>query len=131
MKTFRHYISLFVFAAVLSAVMAACIKNDLPYPRIPQRITSIAAVGQSRDAYIDSLAQDVTIYLEETTDIENVRFSEFTLSPGGESDVNLLEGTYNLSQPLHITVSRYQTYNWTIVAKQDIERYFSIEGQVG
>lgn len=131
MKTFRHYISLIAFTAVLSAVMAACIKNDLPYPRIPQRITSIAAEGQSRDAYIDSLAQDVTIYLEETTDIENVRFSEFTVSPGGESDINLLEGTYDLSHPLLITVSRYQTYNWTIVAKQDIERYFSIEGQVG
>lgn len=112
-------------------VMTGCIKNDLPYPRITQTITSLAAVGQSRDAYIDSLGLRATVYLEETTDIENVRFSEFSVSVGGESDINLLEGTYNLSKPLFLTLTRYQSYIWEINAIQNIERYFTVAGQVG
>ena len=111
--------------------MAACIHNDLPYPKITQTITSLAAQGQSREAYIDSLGLRATIYLEETTDIENVKFSEFTVSAGGEADINLLEGSYNLTSPLFVSITRYQTYIWEINAVQNISRYFSVEGQVG
>lgn len=112
-------------------IFSSCIKNDLPYPRIPQTITSLAAVGQSRDAFIDSLGLIATIYLEETTDIQNVKFSEFAVSEGGESDINLLEGTYDLEQPLYLTITRFQTYVWQIEAVQNIERYFTVENQVG
>lgn len=111
--------------------LCGCIKNDLPYPTITQTITSLSAVGESRDAYIDSLGLKATIYLEETTDIQNVRFDKFTVSYGGESDINLLEGTYDLQQPLFIEITRYQTYIWEINAVQNIERYFTVEGQVG
>ncbi len=111
--------------------LASCIKNDLPYPRIQQNITSLAAEGQSRDALIDSVSLEAVVYLKETTDIENVRFSEFTISEGGESDVDLLQGTYNLSFPLYVTLSRFQRYKWEIRAEQNIERYFSVEGQIG
>lgn len=113
------------------STLTGCIHNDLPYPKITQTITSLAAVGQSRDAYIDSLGLKATVYLEETTDIQNVKFSEFTVSPGGEADVNLLEGSYDLQQPLFISISRYQTYIWEINAIQNIERFFNVEGQVG
>ncbi len=116
---------------ILCMGMAGCIKNDLPYPHIQQNISSLAAVGQSRDASIDSTSLEAKIYLEETTDIENVRFSEFTISGGGESDVNLLEGTYDLSLPLYIELTRFQSYKWEISAEQNIERYFNVEGQIG
>jgi hypothetical protein len=121
----------FILLALMAAVMTACIKNDLPYPKIQQNITAIKAVGESRDAYIDSLGLYVTLYLKETTDIENVAFSEFEISPGGESDMNLLEGTYDLSRPLVVSLTRFQTYNWEIRAVQNIERYFNVEGQIG
>ena len=111
--------------------ITGCIHNDLPYPKITQTITSLAAVGQRRDAYIDSLGLTATIYLEETTDIEKVRFSEFTVSTDGVPDINLLEGTYDLSRPLYLSITRYQTYLWEIIAVQNIERYFSVSGQVG
>ncbi|MDE6298964.1 MAG: PCMD domain-containing protein, partial [Muribaculaceae bacterium] len=52
-------------------------------------------------------------------------------SEGGESDINLLEGSYNLTSPLHLILSRYQDYSWQISAVQNIERYFSVEGQIG
>lgn len=116
---------------MLAILMVGCIKNDLPYPRIPQRILAIAAEGQSRDAYIDSLAYEVNIYLEETTDIRNVRFTEYVISEGGESDPNLLDGSYDLSRSLFVTLSRFQEYTWEIVAHQEIERYFEVEGEIG
>lgn len=112
-------------------LMAACIKNDLPYPRIPQKILAIAAEGQLRPAYIDSLAYEVTIYLEETTDIQNVRFTEYRISEDGTSEPDLLQGTYDLERPLFVTLTRYQEYDWEIKAEQDIPRYFQVEGEIG
>lgn len=113
------------------AGLTGCIHNDLPYPKITQTITTLAVEGQSRDAYIDSLGLRATVYLEETTDIENVRFSQFTVSSGGESDIDLLEGSYDLSKPLFLTITRFQSYIWEINAVQNIERYFTVAGQVG
>lgn len=115
----------------LIASLSSCIKNDLPYPKIQQNITALAAVGQSRDAQIDSLGLEATVYLEETTDIENVSFSQFSVSQGGTPDIDLLDGTFNLTKPLVVSITRFQTYNWEISAVQNIERYFSVEGQIG
>lgn len=131
MMNISRYFPHILLSLFFIALAAGCIKNDLPYPRIQQNITSLAAVGESRVAYIDSLALEAVVYLEETTDIQNVRFSKFTVSAGGEADVNLLEGTYDLSRPIYVAVSRYQTYDWEISAVQKIERYFSVSGQVG
>lgn len=116
---------------LFSIALAGCIKNDIPYPRIEQNILSLAVEGESKSAYIDSVTLVATVYLEETTDIENVRFTEFTISPGGTSDLDLLDGTWDLSRPLVVTLSRFQEYNWKIEAVQNIERYFQVEGEVG
>lgn len=129
-SSLRGFARVSVIAAA-ALLLQCCIKNDIPYPRIPQMILAIAAEGQSRDAYIDSIAFEVNVYLEETTDIENVRFSEYVISPDGTSDPNLLDGTYNLSEPLFVTLSRYQDYTWQINAIQEIERYFEVSGELG
>ena len=126
----KNILYLFIVIGILYG-LSGCIKNDLPYPRITQTITSLAAVGQSRDAFIDSLGLKATVYLEETTDIQNVKFDQFTVSPGGEADINLLEGSYDLSSPLFLSIKRYQTYIWEINAVQNIGRYFTVTGQVG
>jgi hypothetical protein len=42
-----------------------------------------------------------------------------------------LVGEHDLSQTLHVTLSIYQDYDWTIVTNQPIERYFTVAGQVG
>lgn len=129
----RHRIVplLILVISTLVVCFSGCIKNDLPYPKIVQNITSIAVVGESKSAFIDTLTREATVYLDETTDIENVRFSEFTVTPGAETDLDLLQGTYNLTTPLNISITRYQSYNWEIRAVQNIERYFSVEGQIG
>ncbi len=112
-------------------VPAGCIHNDLPYPRIPQNITAITAVGESKSAYIDSIAFEVNLYLDETVDIENVRFSEYRITPGASSTPNLLEGTYDFTTPVYVTLSRFQDYDWELIAHQDITRYFQVAGEVG
>lgn len=128
MKVILRYLGFFISFVCM---FTACIHNDLPYPNITQTITEIAVEGQSREPFIDSLDLKVTLYLEETTDIENVKFTQFHVSVDGESDLNLLEGTYDLSKPLFVTITRFQSYVWEIVAEQTITRYFTVEGQVG
>lgn len=119
------------FCSLMLSGLPSCIKNDLPYPRLEQFITSIAAEGQSRDALIDSTDFKATVFLGETVDIQKVKFTKFSVTPGATSDPNLLEGTYDLSTPITVKVSRYQEYDWTVSAIQEIERYFTIAGQVG
>lgn len=117
----------------LAMLMAAggCIENDLPYPKVPQNILSLAASGELSPARIDSADYTATVYLEEETDIQAVVFTDFTYTPGAECDKNLLEGTWDLSVPITIELSRYQSYQWMISAQQNIERYFTIAGQIG
>lgn len=116
---------------VLLALMAGCIKNDLPYPKIPQYILSIAADGEDRPAVIDSVGFKATVYLDETADIWNVRFTEYTYTEGASSDPDLLDGTYDLSKPVVVTLERYQTYQWIVEAVQTITRSFEVKGQIG
>lgn len=110
---------------------AGCIKNDLPYPRISQNIISLAAEGESKPAVIDSTKYMATVYLEETVDIRNVVFSEFECTPGATADPNLLEGSYDLSSPIVVKLSRYQDYSWVVKAEQNIVRYLTVAGQIG
>lgn len=116
---------------VFLLAFAGCIKNDLPYPRIQQNITSLRAVGESKTALIDSAECSATVYLDEVTDIQSVSFSEFAVSPGGTADPDLSQGVYNLSSPIVVSITRFQTYQWLVKAVQEIERYFTIEGQIG
>jgi hypothetical protein len=128
MKNFKVIICA---ASLFAFLLAGCIKDDIPYPRIAQKIVAIAAEGQYQSAYIDSIAYEATLYLDETVDIQNVKFTEFRISDEGSSDTNLLEGTYNLTKSMFITLSRYQDYTWEIKAVQNIERYFAVDGEIG
>lgn len=119
------------FIALFLLAVAGCIKNDLPYPKIQQNIVSLQAVGESKAAAIDSANLNAVVYLDEKTDIMAVSFDKFTVSEGGVADPDLSEGTYDLSHPIVVNITRYQSYQWLIRAVQDIERYFTIEGQIG
>lgn len=119
------------FLPAVAVALTGCIENDIPYPRIPQYILSIAAEGETSPATIDDASYQVTLTLDETTDIQAVSFTDYTYTEDATSSLDLLEGSYDLTKPLVVTLSRYQSYQWTIEAKQTIERYFSVEGQVG
>lgn len=127
LKCFYHLLIVGVF----SMMFVMCIKNDLPYPRIQQNITALVAEGELKPAVIDSANLTATVYLDEQTDIRNVRFSTFEITDGAEASPVLSDGTYDLSSPVVVKVSKYQTYEWVVNAVQDIERYLSVRGQIG
>ena len=128
MNRLSQYISGFLlFAAFLSV---GCIKNDLPYPVVELQITSLAADGLIGDPVIDEVNRQVVLTLAEQTDIENVTISAVSYSENATPSMEVI-GTHDLRAPLHVTLSLYQDYEWTIHAQQTIERYFTVEGQIG
>lgn len=112
------------------AVAAGCIENDIPYPVVECLIESIEAEGLAGSAAIDYTSRRVVLPLLETTDIRNVGITDVTLTEGAEPSVELI-GRHDLRNPLYVTLSLYQSYQWSIEASQSIERYFTVEGQVG
>lgn len=127
MRQSSHILSVIL----LLLTLCGCIKNDIPYPRIEQKILTLTAEGQQGAAIIDEKALTADIVLNEDVDIRAVRFNDFTYTDGAESSVNLLEGTYDLTKPIKVTLTRYQSYEWIISATQEVQRYFTIAGQVG
>ncbi len=131
-KVFSNtYIYSAIAAFIAALASTSCIHNDLPYPKIPQNILSIAAKGELNPARIDSTDYTVKIFLEEEVDIQAVQFTQFTYSPDATCDKNLLEGTWDLSIPMTVELTLYQSYQWMISAEQNIERYFTVAGQIG
>ena len=61
----RLYISL-AGAMLLLVAMCGCIKNDLPYGKVPLSITAFSVSGQTGDAVISDKDLTVTVNLEET-----------------------------------------------------------------
>lgn len=115
----------------MAVAVTSCIKNDIPYPVIQANITSIAADGQSAEADIDSTSRVVTLFFPEEANIYAVKISSYTLTPKAYIAAGSLENPLDLSSTYNLTVALYQDYEWTISASQNIERRFSVEGQMG
>ena len=112
------------------ALMCSCIKNDIPYPRIQVVFTSFKAEGIIGEPKIDTKTQTVTLTLEEQTDIRNVHILDYAITEGATISEDIA-GKNDLTQEKFVTLSLYQEYDWAIAAKQEIERYFAVEGQIG
>ena len=128
MIKFRLYISIVFFAVAM--LLGGCIKNDLPYPVVEMQIKALSAEGLIGEPLIDESNRSVTLTLAEQTDIENVNITAVEYSENATASMSLV-GTHDLRAPLHLTLSLYQDYEWTIQAEQTIERYFTVEGQIG
>ena len=120
----------FTLFSLIAVLFAGCIENDIPLPVIHPRITAIDAEGVS-DVYINSERQEVVLTLEEQTDIENVTIRSVSFADEQTRASWDLTGTHDLSNKLSVTLSIFQDYVWTISAEQSIERYCTVEGQVG
>lgn len=127
MKILRFPAIILLFAACLGS----CIKNDIPYARIQANILEIEAEGQSAGAVIDSLNLSVNFYFPENVDIANVRIASYKLAEGVSVVGDSLSVPLDLTTPLTITLRLYQDYDWTLIANQTIERYFSVANQIG
>lgn len=87
--------------------------------------------GQDNGTAIDSINRTVTVYLPEEVDIQNVVVTDYTVSSGGEVVSPDLAEPLDLSKPVLATLHLYQDWTWTIQADQNIERHFTVNGQVG
>lgn len=122
-----------LLAIAAIAVVAGCLENNIPYPHIQANFTAFKVSDAARDAVIDTVTRTVTVYLSDAADIENVIVEEYALSPAEVewSDSSQYLSGIDMSRQLQTTLSLYQDYSWTIKAVQDIERYFTVEQQVG
>lgn len=130
MKMTRHILSLAACAVALSMLLCGCLKNDIPYPTITAKFISMSAEGEVSGAVIDDASRKVTLTLGESVDLTNVRILAYSVTEGADVSANLSQGI-DLTSPYKVTLSLYQDYVWTIVGNQEIERYFTVEGQVG
>ena len=131
-----------VLPCVLAA-LAACIKNDIPYPLVELRIADIEGEGFSVSENNPAL-REITLRLDERTDIRNVRIDKATYDAvihsvkldkeevlGRMRRSQELVGTFDMYTPIYTTLSLYQDYEWTVRAEQTIERRFAVAGQIG
>ena len=120
-----------VIAGAVALILGACIHNDIPFPRIQANLLTFEAEGTSRAAETDSLTRMISLTFPEEADIYNVHVKGYTMTPGAHIvGADTLE-VIDLSAPRYVTLRLYQSYIWTIRAIQNIERYFTVEGQVG
>ena len=137
----KRYLTALLAAAALLA--QSCIKNDIPYPEVEINITGVEGRGFTV-ASIDATTRTVTLSLEEQTDMGAVEIDKVTLGVVSHStsltneellaqvrSSRELTGTFDLRTPLYVTLSLYQSFEWSIVAEQNIERRFSVAGQIG
>ncbi len=114
---------------VVAASLSSCIKNDIPYPVVDLSITDIQGVGFTM-RNVDYSTRTVTLELDETTNIESVEITNVSYTPDAELSMPLI-GSFDMRYPIEVTLSLYQEYKWSIVAEQNIERTFVVQGQIG
>lgn len=111
--------------------LVSCISNDIPYPVLIPNITSLEVAG-SEQVDIDFAKRTVTVHFSETTDLRNVNIRSVEFDQEMTTSSLEIVGTHDLSKnPLVFTLTTYNEYEWRIVAVRDIERYFTVNGQVG
>ena len=110
--------------------LAGCITNDLPYPVVVPHVTSMEVDG-AENVTIDYAKQVITIYLKENVDLRTVSITSFDLDQEIATVSMDLVGVHDLTSPMHFQLTTYDEYDWKVVAVREIERYFTISGQVG
>ena len=119
-----------LYIIVMTLTLAGCISNDLPYPVVVPHVTSMEVDG-AKNVSIDYAKQVITVYLNEDVDLRTVSITSFEL----DQDIAMvsvgLVGVHDLTSPLHFKLNTYDEYDWKVVAIREIERYFTVSGQVG
>ena len=122
----KHYI---VILAALTA-LCSCIENDIPYPIVELEVTDIAVEGAIGEPTIDRFNRTISFELAEHIDIQNVKITKFEYSQGATLSRDMV-GSFDMRYPQSVVLSLYQDYEWVITATQNIERQFSVVGQIG
>ncbi|MCI6112211.1 MAG: PCMD domain-containing protein [Rikenellaceae bacterium] len=111
------------------AVFSSCIRNDIPYPLVVPHILTMDVDGGT--VTIDQNKLTVLIKLEETVDLKKVNIKSFSLDRTDIRGAEDLKGRHDLTKPMQVKLSVYEDFVWTIRAERPVERYFTVEKQVG
>lgn len=117
-----------ILLVILSAAAAGCIENNIPYPVVELEILGVE--GKGFTASVDRINRRVVLTLDETTDISRVEIDKAYFTENARTSTELT-GVQDMRRPIEVTLSLYQDYVWTVTAVQEIERYFTVEGQIG
>ena len=124
---FLRFISTCATAAVL---LEGCIRNDIPETPVPGVIIALEADGA--ECEIDGERRCVMLNLAEETDIRNVTVRKVEFNDSGVQSSLPLAGTHDLRSDLKFVLSTRNTEStWTLGARQEIRRWFTLGGQVG
>lgn len=149
------------YLACLLLVSACKIENDIPYPIVDGSITAFETEGQcdasgnsSTQATINKTDRTVSLYVDDTVDLTNLRITKLTVSndatlvidpsvcnnyekfptTGFESLDQLpvsSDTRINFSKTVGLTLHTYQDYEWKINVTQIINREVILENQIG
>lgn len=149
------YISLFF-------TLSSCvIEDDIPYPVVDGAILSMEVEGQragedgqSAEATINNTDRTVTLFVNDSVDISNLKIKRLKITDGavlvgdstacvdiknfpttGFASLDSISSTANtrvdFTSPVSFTVSTYQDYKWKVSVKQIINREIDVTNQVG
>ncbi len=120
-----------LFAAICAMlVISGCIRNDIPYPVVIPHILSMDVVG-AKSVTINQEKRTVDIVLQEEVDLRKVRILECKVDEADAKSSLELKGVLDLTEPLKVVLTTYQDYEWTVRAVRPVEKYFTVDGQVG
>ena len=112
--------------------LTACISNDIPYPVLVPNITEMQVEGSS-DIEINYDKRTVTIHMPETADLRKVDISSVKIDTDVAVPSVEITGEHDFSKSgFSVTFRVYaDEYIWRINAVREIERYFTVKGQIG
>ena len=117
---------------LISALFAftGCITNDLPYPVIVPNVVSVEVEGAG-DVEIDNAERVITVHLQEYVNPRKVNVKSIEVDSEIAEVSSALIGVHDLSSPYRFSIRTYDDYEWTLTAVKNIDRYFTVEGQIG
>ena len=117
---------------ILIAICACygCITNDLPYPVVVPTVLSVDVEG-AESVDVDNAERVITAHLHEYVNPKNVTVKSVDVDAEIAEFSSGLIGEHDLTLPYGFTIRTYDEYSWTLVAEKNIQRYFTVEGQVG
>lgn len=124
MKKILTYIVLALFA------LSGCITNDLPYPVLVPTVLSVEVEGAA-SVNIDNANRTITAHLMEYVNPKAVKVKSVDVDHDIAELASGVIGEHDLTSPYKFNIRTYDDYEWTLTAQKQIERYFTVEGQVG
>lgn len=143
----------------LSFLASCAIENDIPYPQIVGSITAFEVEGQrgpednegTTAAVIDANARTVTVYVNDSVDVRELKITRLALDPRDAAlvvDSALCDDAehfpfshfasldsipvssntrVDFSNPVNMTVRTYQDYVWKVEVEQIIKRTVDVD----